>query len=218
MRSPPPSSVQNGFQTAASYSLDINSPIDRLYTNARPSKFTFDDAHDHLRLIASVMRNHVMRQHGFPLPSASSIIALLEHISQTVKVAFSRIGYQLPVENSDSLHYTSDQKQLETTLSLVYNDWIRFIKKAQNQCERSRGKHPPTPLGEIVKGSKPPEMQSQKPERKKPPPFVTATSTSGRPVKLYVSIHFFMECPWMLISVTGSSPMMMVNNTRKQSR
>jgi len=84
------------------------------------------------------MKTRFIRPHGLPLPNANTVIALLEHIFQTIKMALSRIGCQRPVGNSVSLHKKSDQDQLEATLSLVYKDWIDFIALAQDQCTRAR--------------------------------------------------------------------------------
>jgi hypothetical protein len=131
-------SVRESSQTTASYGLDIKPPFDLLYVNVKPSDFTFEEAYDELGSIDTIMRNHVTRTHGLPLPNPESIIDLLEHIFQTIKVALSRIGSQLPDEVSQSSHYTSDEKKLEANLHLAYIDWCRFIDIAKYQCERLR--------------------------------------------------------------------------------
>lgn len=240
-------SALEGSQKAASYDLDIKppAPFDGLYINVSPPKFTFEEAYEELGWIATVMGNHVTRQQGLPLPNASSIIDLLEHISQIVRVALSRIECQLPDDINQPFHYASDQKHLEATLQRVYIDWVRFVELAKYQCKRSRPLQIPSNrgsssrrLGNIFEeiqwpvphqgwqdalihnahsGRSRRDSSDVSPRTKKLPSdrvgsfasSVVANSTIGKPVKMCLPLHSYMECRWLLISVTGISAMLM---------
>ncbi len=178
-----PPVVFNGF--------DIKDPFHRLYSHSKPSEFTFDGAYDHLGIIISFLENHIKGQYTSPLPPAHSIIALLDHIAQTVEVAFSKIGFQLHHETSNSLQYPNDQTQPEETLERVYNNWVCFIKVAKGLCEQPRPRpisptfgHPSTSLGGIVEGSPTSEWTLPYQERQNPRhPYPRRDSRDTSPTK-----------------------------------